>query len=61
MGTAVLAFINNAPSSASSADDITLQMILDRLRMVPLFGVFSSSFYRIRWPPARLGALFLDR
>ena len=35
MGTAVLSIRNNAPSSASSADDITLQMIVDRLRTAP--------------------------
>ena len=40
MGTAVLSFKNNAPSSTSAADDITLRMIVDRLRMAPLFGGF---------------------
>ena len=40
MGTAVLAFKNNAPSSTSAADDIMLRMIVDRLRTTPLFGVF---------------------
>ena len=40
MGTAVLAFKNNTTSSASTADDVTLRMIVDRLMTAPLFGVF---------------------
>ena len=40
MGTDVLVFKNNAPSSSSAADDITLRMIVDRLSTAPLFGVF---------------------
>ena len=48
MGTAVLTFKNNAPSSASYTDDITLLMIVDRLRTATLFGGFSSSF-DIKW------------
>ena len=61
MGTAVLAFKNNDPSSASAADDIALQMIVDRLRTAPLFGGFSLSFDRKWWPPVRLRELFSDR
>ena len=38
MGTAVLAFKNNAPISASDADDITLRVIVESLRTEPLFG-----------------------
>ena len=60
MGTAVLALKNNAPSSASATDDITLRMIVDRLRTAPLFGGFYSLFDRKWWPPARLCAFFLD-
>ena len=40
IGTSVLVFKNNAPSYASAADDITLQMIVDRSRTAQLFGVF---------------------
>ena len=47
MGTAVLAFKNNAPSSASAADDITLRIIVYRLRTAPLFVGFGSKW----WPP----------
>ena len=61
MGNAVLAFKNNFPSSASAADDITLRIIVDRLRMAPLFGGGYLSFDREWWPPERLSALFLDR
>ena len=38
MGIAVLEFKNNAPSSTSAAYDITLRMIVDRLRMVSFWG-----------------------
>ena len=61
MGTAVLVFKNNAPSSASAVDEITLRIIVDRLRMAPLFGGFYSSFDRKWWPPPLMRALFLDR
>ena len=61
MGTYVLEFKNNAPISASAADDITLWMIVDRLGTAPLFGGVSSSPDRKWWPPARLCALFSDR
>ena len=50
MGTDVLASKNNATSSASAADDITVRMIFDRLRMVPLFGEFSLSLDSKWWP-----------
>ena len=40
MGTTVLVFKNNAPSSASAADVMTLQIVVDRLRTAPLFEVF---------------------
>ena len=58
MRTPVLVFKNNAPSYASAADEITLRIIVDRLRTVPLLGVFPSSFDRKWWPPARLHAFF---
>ena len=61
MGTDILAFKNNAPSSASSTDDIKLRMIVDRLRTAPLFGGFYSSFDSKWWTPVRLRELFLDR
>ena len=41
MGNAVLAFKNNAPGYASAADEMTLQMMVDRLRMAQLLGEFS--------------------
>ena len=61
MGTYVAAFKNNAPSSASADDDITLRMIVDRFSTAPLFGGFPLSFDKRLWPPARLHAFFLDR
>ena len=50
-----------SPSSASTTDDITLRMIIDRLRTASLLGGFSLSLYKKRWTPARLRASFLDR
>ena len=38
MGTASLALIYNAPSSASAAEDITASIIVDRFRTAPLLG-----------------------
>ena len=61
MGTAVLALKNNAPGSASSADDITLRIIVDRLRTAQLFGGFYWLFVRKWWPPVQLCAFFLYR
>ena len=58
MGTNVLAFKNNAPSSVSAANDITLRIIVDRVRMVSLLGGFHLSFHRKWWPPERLHAFF---
>ena len=40
MGTAVLGFTNNAPSSVSTVDYIKLRMIVDMLRTASLFGFF---------------------
>ena len=40
MGTVVLVSKNNAPIYASAADDITLRMIVDRLRTAPFLGDF---------------------
>ena len=59
MGTSILGFKNNAPSSASAADYIMLQMIVDRLRTALLFGGGSSSLDRKWWSPTRLRAFFL--
>ena len=43
MDTAVFALMNNAPSSASAANDMTDWIICDMLRTVPLFiGILSS-------------------
>ena len=50
MGTNVLAFKNNAPSSASADDDITFWMIVDRLRTAQLFGGIFFSLDRKWWP-----------
>ena len=61
IGTDFLEFKNNAPSYASAAYDITMQMIVDRLRTAQLFGGFSSSLDRKWWPPARMCELFLER
>ena len=58
IGTSVLAFKNNAPSSVSAANDITLRIIVDRVRMVSLLGGFHLSFHRKWWPPERLRAFF---
>ena len=43
METAVFALMNNAPSSASAADDMTDLIICDMLRTAPLFIGISSS------------------
>ena len=43
MDTAVFALMNNAPSSASAADDMTDLIICDMLRTAPLFIGTSSS------------------
>ena len=43
MDTAVFALMNNAPSSASAADDMTDFIICDMLRTAPLFIGISSS------------------
>ena len=40
MGTSVLLPKNNAPSPTPSDYDITLQMMVDRLRTAPLFEFF---------------------
>ena len=50
----------NATSSASTADNITLRVVLDRLRMAPLFGGFSLSLDRKLWPPERLWEFFSE-
>ncbi len=42
--TAVFTFKNNAPNSASAADDIMFLMIVDRLTTAPLFGGDSVLF-----------------
>ena len=58
MGAAILEFKNNAQSFAFAADDMTLHIIVHRLKTVPLFWEFSLSLYRKWWPPAQLRDLF---
>ena len=58
MGTGVLTSKNNEISSSSAADDITVWMIVDRLRTPSLFGGFHFSFDRNWWSPAQLCAFF---
>ena len=59
METAGFVLTNNAPSSASAADDMTDLIICDMLRMAPLFiGILSSP---PMWSPARLRALDSDK
>ena len=43
MEMAVFALMNNAPTSASAADDMTDLIICNMLRMAPLFICISSS------------------
>ena len=59
METAVFALMNNAPSSASAADDMTDLIICDMLRTAPLFIGISSS--PPMWSPAWLRALDSDK
>ena len=59
--TAVFAFRNRAPSSASAADDMTARMIWDISRTAPLFVGMSLLADMNMCPPARLRALGLDR
>ena len=59
--TAVFAFINRAPSSASAADDITARIICEMLRTAPLFAGMSLFDDINMCPPARLGALGSDK
>ena len=61
METAVFALINNAPNSASAADDMTDLIICDMLRTAPLFIGISSSPAMNMWPPTRLWALGSDK
>ena len=61
MDTAVFVLMNNAPSSASAADDMTDLIICDMLRTAPLFIGISSSPAMNMWPPARLRALGSDK
>ena len=61
MGMAVFTLMNNAPSSASVADDMTDLIICDMLRTAPLFIGISSSPAMNMCPPARLRALGSDK
>ena len=61
METAVFVLMNNAPRSASTADDMTDLIICDMLRTAPLFiGILSSPAMNM-WPPAWLWALVSDK
>ena len=59
--TAVFAFRNRAPSSASAADDMTARMICEMFRTAPLFAGISSFDDMNICPPARLRALGSDK
>lgn len=43
IGTVAFVFRNNAPNSASAANDITALIIVDMFRAVPLFGGNAAS------------------
>ena len=59
--TAVFAFINRAPSSASAADDMTARIICEMFRTAPLFVGMSSFADMNMCPPARLRSLGSDK
>ncbi len=61
METAVLALMNNAPSLASAANDITALIICDMLSTAPLLMGMSSVPAMNMWLPALLRALGSDR
>jgi hypothetical protein len=59
--TAVLVLMNNAPSLASAANDITALSICKVLSTAPLLMGMSSVPAMNMWPPALLRALGSDR
>ncbi len=61
METTVLALMNNAPSLASVANDITALIICDVLSTAPLLMGMSSMSAMNMWPLALLRALGSDR
>jgi hypothetical protein len=61
METAILALMNNAPSLASVANDITALIICDMLSTTLLLMGMSSVPAMNMWPPALLRALGFDR
>ncbi len=61
METAILALMNNVPSLASAADDITALIICNILSTAPLLMGMSSVPAMNMWPPALLRALGSDR
>ncbi len=61
METAVFALMKRAPSSASTADDMTAHIICKMLRTAPLFVGMSSLPAINMCPPARLSAFDLDK
>jgi hypothetical protein len=60
METAILVLRNNAPSSASAADNITALIICDMLYTTPLLMGMLSVPAMNMWPPALLRALGSD-
>ena len=56
--TASFAFRNNAPNSASAADDMTALIIVDIVNIAPLFGAELLLFDKKKCPPALLRAPF---
>ena len=59
MNTASFAFKNNAPNSASAANDMTALIIVNVVKIAPLFRAELLLFDRKKCPPAWLCALFL--
>ena len=59
--TAAFAFMNNAPSSASAAEDITARIICEMFRTAPLFLGMSSFAAMNMCPPALLRAFASDK
>ena len=60
-GIASQQLMNNAPTSASAADDMTALMICDIVLMAPLLGGTSTLLDKKKCPPALLRALLSDR
>ena len=59
MGTAVFVFKNNAPNSASAADDIPLRIIVKIFSTAPLFGEMLLSVLAIEANSLTTGNMIL--